>query len=750
MFRSTKRKKPTKRPRVITSHDDDDDEDEKQQQGDGNEKDGEVSAVIQARKKAKKPRKRVGVIRSFAVEDDDDDDDDDDAPGRRRKKKKKKKTTIRGLGFGGAPVSSTTVEDEKDGEDTASYGAKALEALKAEQHVFQRNRDDQNEMPKKGKIDVAVPPSGQQEGNKDSTKALPAFIPLETDESTHPTILTGEDAMDFDNNKTSDRLPEEQQVNKEEEEEDKKVLLDDTPEASAWEAEISRRAGVSVEEETGWNKESKAEDSVVHKSLSQLHQQVQDTIVQLKTHQEDVENSFNRRQVEVNHATAELQRHEAELKQAGTAIEFYQELRVELTSWVGALRELRTRVTPIQETLRQLEQEHLDRWEWWENDTIRVLRKSGHLDSVLGRQPPHVEEEETVRVDEFGRDVKSQHVLEMEKRNKQRRKIMEERRIRGDESDAHVTKAEINDLKERRVALNEALDVALNELSDKYSSLENLVALFDKWFVQFPEEYKQCYAGMSLSDLASVLMQVRLCTSHHPLHWENPVSDKDGFPGASELRTMSRMEESVEETPLYRMVDKVLMPAIEDVLQQKAYNLVSTKHTRSMAAFYRHTTNLLPKSSVLIDKLKAQLVSYFRERLESLAIPITRGASALSADNVSSDVRDALEYAHRGQLYRIEGMVANLLTHWVPLLGGSDNNDGALCQVLLDFISSQFLFLLSSLRDETSKLEAGRVFGNIWTHLQKTGWLERPGNMLQAAPIRAAATVYCPSNKDDD
>jgi len=300
-----------------------------------------------------------------------------------------------------------------------------------------------------------------------------------------------------------------------------------------------------------------------------------------------------------------------------------------------------------------------------------------------------------------------------------------------------MSTTELEDLKERRTGLNNALHAALRELSDQYSSLPNLVALFDKWFAAFPDEYKQCYAGMSLADLASVLVQVQLCTSHHPLRWKKMQDESEGIPGTIELRNMSNVEENVEETPLYRMVDKVLIPAMEDVLQQNAFNLVSSKHSKSMSTFYRHVTLLLPKNSILVDKLNQQLVSYFRERLADLAIPVVKAGYGESLSAATADVQEALAYASGGQLYRIQTMVENLLADWAPVLGD------LLVEVILDFVSSQFLFLLSSLR-QTQPLTTS-VFRSIWKQLKTTGWLENPENMIQAAPIRAAATVYLPA-----
>lgn len=73
-------------------------------------------------------------------------------------------------------------------------------------------------------------------------------------------------------------------------------------------------------------------------------------------------------------------------------------------------------------------------------------------------------------------------------------------------------------------------------------------------------------------------------------------------------------------------------------------------------------------------------------------------------------------------------------------------NDDDFIDIILDFISNKFLFLLSSLQgqllDELAESPA-EVFSSIYQVLLNLGWLEYPEYMLQAAPIRAAAAVYC-------
>ena len=766
---------------------DDDDDDE--------EEETNLSAVIRAKKLQKQDKKRgkrgkkrqINVIRSFAVSDDEQDNDneqnddhdnddignDNDKRSKKKKSKKdrkeekKKKTRKKrkhaGMGFGGgdAAMDSDDNDGDNDNNDTTAkeaslYGGDALAQLRAQQKVRPKKTNDAMD------TSNGLSSSDQQYGAQSNR-------PNDTD--TAPTILTGEQAMDVDGNNvgTSSDVPMgSSKLSRNRPLDRTRELGDDTPEASAWEAEISRRAGLAMDDTISNNNSNNNTDTLLNnKSVSELRDQVQQTIRQLRRHGQDLDTSYNRRQVEVEQARQDYQRQDQELREAGKALEYYQELRLELASWVGALRELRGRVSPLQDALRQLQQEHLDRWEWWENGIVNTLRQADLLETIVGRQPP----EETDKnggmgaakvLDEFGRDVKSQHVLEMEKHGRQRRLIQAERSLAGDESDAHLSNAERTEMKERQTALDSALEVAMEELAEQYSSLPDLVALFVGWHKAYPDEYKQCYAGMSLADLASVLMQVRLCTTHHPLHWQG-ATDKlleksnvatsttttpndSGIPGTAALASMPRVEKDMEDTPVYRMIDKVLIPAMEDVLGQKAMNLQSTRHCHSMARFYQHTVELIPNphTSVLVDKLNRQLVQYLSEKLNGIAIPILK--SNVSVGNSTDDddmsaVRDAVRYAQSGQLRRLEKMLQNLLRYFAPVLGK------LLAEPVLDFVSSQLLYLLSSLPD-TAVQEKKRVFVAVWESLQPLGWLEQSEYLLQSAPIRAASMVYC--NKTDE
>jgi hypothetical protein len=120
----------------------------------------------------------------------------------------------------------------------------------------------------------------------------------------------------------------------------------------------------------------------------------------------------------------------------------YQVLREDLTSWVGALRELRGKIMPLQEALHKVERIGGNWWTEWQDDVVSILCKAGILYHVVGRQPLDEEVPIIMVVDEFGRDVKSQYALQREKRVRYRRAIRKQRTVRDEDPDALISDGE--------------------------------------------------------------------------------------------------------------------------------------------------------------------------------------------------------------------------------------------------------------------------------------------------------------------
>jgi hypothetical protein len=731
----------------------------------------------------KKPKPRT--IRASAEVDEDNDEDTLSAPPTKilRKPnrtvvrslevegggKKKKRRTTGGLGFGGAPSSSKGEEKETGDSETAiskqndldqsttasvSYGKDALSKLKSEQKFKARATEDEE----KG---VAV--SAKVKDNGELGNSLPAYIPLDGKEqpSDEPTILTGEEAMSFNQKGTSPSIAEDL----EEDVEMTHPYSNENEESSEWEAEVTRRAG--IHQSAGNSTSSTFSSPPPRKvSIAHLRANISSTIALLQKQREDLERALHLREAEALQTKLELQHQEGDLDQSGRALEYYQGLRETLASWVGALRELNGKVMPIQEALHELESEIAasDRWRDWENDTISVLHRAGQLDQVLGRQPPSTIFDKITTVDEFGRDIKSQHAMHREKRFRHRQLIQQQRRetVRGDESDALVSDEEQEGFRERHVSLQRALQVAIDDLDDSYTKLQNLVAVFEEWYKMNPEEYRQCFASLSLGDLASVLVQADLCSLNDP--W----NESEGYNEAKWIAVAHGAggTEALHQTGVVRIVEKAVIPALTDLFARSGYNLISTRQARSLSAFYLHIQTLFPENSAILLELRQQITKYMQGQLQDISVailfnpplvlPSVPAAPATATAVVgegAEELREAIHAATVSQMHRLDRIARNLLTHWSPILGVDDEFIG----MVLDFISNKFLFLLSSLHggsggggvsgggiEQASQFEAtpADVFGGVWDAVKATGWLERPEWMIQAAPICAAAIAY--------
>lgn len=831
MFRTTFKKRKKTVTRLRSASDDEEDADKKSslatQQpakvttagGDSEEEEespvnnnnfGGSSNTSKVNTKKKKKKKKGGlVVRSFDVGEGDDDEDGGGAFSTNKSKKGKKHKRKRGgLGFGG--VGLTMKDDDDDAmkdvemgdshninaEDVAGksesllYDKGALEKLKQEQKYKSIEKEDpMEESPKKVSQSLGNSVT-QEDSNMSDEPTLGEYISLNknaTQQDASNTILTGDDAIQFQdqNRKESenDRRKEEHfdSVTK------NATFLDDAAdqqqadEASAWEAQISRRAGIQQSKHS--NAGSGARDSSSKEthtanssavSLSKLREQIQCTISQLETQHHDVDRACDRRRIELTQTQAELQRQEKELKESGKAVDDYQQLREELTFWTGALRDLKSKVDPIQEAFLDLDVDiaGIAEWQNWEDDMCAVLHQAGLLDQVMGRQPPDfVFEDATTVVDEFGRDVKSQHAMGREKRTKLRLEKQAQRKgqLNGDESDALVGEDEIGAFQERRAALAKAFEVALGELDDEYTQLPKLVAIFQRWRASYSEDYKQCFANMSLGDLASVLIAADLCTaqestSHTARGWldglSNSIENENNevtFEWAAKLafslhQSPSKLTEVAiipEEEVTDRIVEKCFVPVITSIIEKSSYNLVSTKQTRSVSSLLAQLKKMKSsKSHSGLKELENKIVGFITRSLDNIAIAILKdnAAGSLEQDEIDkegrlkkTELRDVMRDATEGQVLRLSKMLANVLTYWAPPLQAQPNGSG-IEDFLLHFLSSKFLFLLSSLRGRSECTSS--AFSQVWIALQKTTWLDQPDRVLQTAPLRAAAIAF--------
>ena len=330
-----------------------------------------------------------------------------------------------------------------------------------------------------------------------------------------------------------------------------------------WEDEVARRAGLAAgaggERGGPVSKQQNGEDasqSSPAASLETMRTTISKTMTHLRQRREDLESTHDRRQNELDGVQNELRRQEDDLRDGGMSFEYYQDLRLDIADWVGALRNLSTKVETISSAIREQEVDSCDRRRvrrrQREDDVAAILHSEGLLDSIVGRRIQLDSDSDAAAssVDEFGRDIKSAEVLARERRIVRRRRVRREssQRTKGEvhngdvpsDTDADMSDTEIEEQSQRINALDEAMLLAKSEMDEKYTSLEELQKLFLSWAEQHPDDYERCYAKLSLADLAAVLVKADTCTKINMIQSRNSLI-RDLF--KSELvRTISSFE----------------------------------------------------------------------------------------------------------------------------------------------------------------------------------------------------------------
>jgi hypothetical protein len=737
MFRATK-KKPRKVIRTSVEHNN----------GSDQEETGQRDPTIVIRRKKKKAKDTGMTIRSVRMHGDEE----DESP---RYKKRRRK----GLGFGGAamhvPVDGeedNSNKEQKSDSEAPSYGKEALEKLKAHQRTkpkteettetetkTESTQDSGNALAKA--IQAPAPEITPNNNQGEASSALPSFIPINDGNDLDETVvLTGEEAMQmqmqtaptFYSTESKDTLVQE---------------LDNPDESSAWEAQITRRAGLQPSQDPKPSSSSKLP------SLGSLRHQLQSTFENIQSQQQDLDHAIMRREADLAQTESDLKRQQQALHEAGNACNDYQRLRHTLAMWVGALRDLQQKVEPILEALIQiiLSQYKAMQQEWinWQDDVVSTLQDVDKLDQVVGRQPqlPPADEMATA-VDEFGRDIQSQYLREREKRYRSRIRRQEmESGQGGDGSDEILSCIWIDeqDRQKRYDVLQEALRVALSDLEQDYTSISKLVGVFAEWKETYLDEYRQCYANICLGDLASVLVQVELCRSSWVFRMlrqrKNVGKESLLFSWIPELFSVDKQCLEDEEGAIQRVLGKNFVPFLLSLLiEAPALCFLSPQKSQLLRSFVNETITNLGKKSKEATKVEESLFKAITDVLGKVSIPLVKGGlDSMGGGREKNDqVHHAVNFAKVDQGTWIQRLLLNLLRDWVPFLQHSPKYD-EVGECVLDFISS-YLFLLSSL----SPGLASEMFSPIWQVLksENNDWLESPSLLLQGAPIRAAAAAY--------
>lgn len=764
MFRSTKRKPPkvVNRSALRGNEDSDDDEDEqdvgptsssaRQRADSGEEEDEEEESpvVIIRRHKDKKSfasqkkRKETrslkrgvdAVAPSFQADMEEEDDPELPSSSKKNKEKKKKKRG-KGLGFGGGMT--MVIDEDGDDEilqsqppelqeapvDTApAYGKEALDALKAEQKLAKPKELEKSiatdmikdSIGEGAKLDANEENFISLHGIADATEHDPTFMETER-ESSRPVIL-------------------------------------EDPDDDNWEEQVAKRAGIQT---APTNASARPSIPTNTPTLDILRQNLQDTVQHLAIREEDLGHAIMRREADFAQTQADRKRQQDSIEGAGKACGDYQKLRYELAMWVGALRDLCDKVTPIQTSLLdmvslQFETAHQG-WLHWQDDVCATLREFQLLDRVLGRAPPDLSTEETeTQLDEFGRDVGSQVRRDRENRCRRRRHKQEEvlQKEGADHKDQILdflwTKEEAA---ERRYdILQEALRVAMDDLDDTYSSPNGLEECFASWKNDYSDEYRQCYADISFADLAHVFEQVDLCraTWIRGFLKSNDAIVTEGklFPKGITIPQDNEDSETAATSPMERAYRKKFVPFVVGLLREcPSAIFLSKRMSRLFCGSLFEVMTRMGQESVSTKELCSAIAKAGSSVLNSLSIPILKPQVDNSELPVSNDrLDDSVRFVKSQQSQWIQDLFVNMLVFWMPVLQRISREEYEnLGRSVLGFLSESYLYYLSSMSSGQMAMEH---LAPIWKSLTPNyqDLLESPDFILQSAPLRAAASAY--------
>ena len=592
-------------------------------------------------------------------------------------------------------------------------------------------------------------------------------------------------------------------------------LKDDINHEEEWEAEVIRRAGITTSSATPTpnappppppyhrtneiTTTSNSIDGTLKRDrknpielLKQLRTQITMTIEKMQHNQTDLERQNQRRSNDIEMNEQVLLQQETTLKASGAAFEFYQQWRNEYMIWMGAMRELKTKIDSIVISMHILEHDiaATERYqEWYDSDVITILMEYNVIDQIIGntehvqrlQNQERVDDPPDQVLDEFGRSIVSQAKIQREKRRLHRRRICEQRYrnrnmenmmeettivlseelhrendsnvakyvLRGDESDGLISEDEMETYRERHEALQGALVVSMSEIHEDYIKLHKLVALFSKWYETYPDEYKSSQASYGFIQLASVLIQAELCSLNDP--W----NESGGY---NESKWVTAIHAAMDRNLLdvihiERLFLKCIIPNISDLLLNQGVNLLSTRQAKSLHVFMIHLQKLLPPNNVTWLKLMNVLKTFLAKSLDNITIITMNEDQVVSLVPKSAkkdEYDEAMFSAAWGQMYRIQKIIQNIFYYWVPLL----QNESDFRTTILYLVCNKYIRLILSVQTMESLLQHGGkkknglsespadFFHRLQALLRPTKWLDLPEHIEYSTTVQAASLLF--------
>lgn len=790
MFKAPKRK----RPAVIKRTDDSDDENQEEVQNTNNTSTQDaINATKEklAKRKKKKKLKKAGGL-SFSI----DEGDDHDLDGRSSKKDKKRKR--KGLGFGGSLLFENENDEEINETETlgkastasSGYSKDDLAKLKSQQKIYiaekteevdVETKNEKKDLEKEQNSSIPLPPRPDTVPITKPVTSEEDFISLDpshkkTHDRAEDVIMTGDEAMKYsmdDDHYEIDDNQKKAEIKAKLEDTENENIADADDEN--WEDQIAKRAGVTNQNDDEINDIPSRRQSFQKEhgseEVSKIKHTITSAIENISQQQLDLESAIVRKKHDAQEANKEATTKEKELAHFGRNFEYYQSLRSNFADWIGALRYLSQRIDTIENALADLYQDvgakRLCKIQEWEDDVANILREKDLVDYIVGRNPIDTSSSsKEVIVDEFGRDVKSSEVLARSKRHNERKRIWKESRDRRqtnsldnksskyEDSENDTSDNEVMDRGERRNALSDAVRVTLDELDDHYTSIKSLFEVFQTWDSRQNEDFKQCFAVLSMVELSSVFLRCAITKDFDPLCLTGKgkrniksLDDIDVFvfveKETSKIQEILSIESS--KSPTYLMVEKYCVPYFRLFLKGTrsisrdtswSFDPLSRRQNECLSMF---CTSMIAKTSssdvnnVIISDFLGYLNDYIQERA---VIIVQKDSSVPSPD---SQEYEAYEYASLGQIQLLKQLVQNILKWWYPMLG----NPVELAKFVLgDIITFRILPIVENFENKSEEISQYIVqeFKALVKLLKDENLLDNEDLLMVSSPIRAFGT----------
>ena len=547
-----------------------------------------------------------------------------------------------------------------------------------------------------------------------------------------------------------------------------------------WEEEIARRAGVTPKNEqrsttdrqSNVTTTSSAQPTLSKESGSKVIKDVKSTIRStlhnLTQMDLDLESNIGRRGHDEEMSNEDATKKEKELEDIGKKFEYYQNLRVKLADWIGALRYMSERVSMVENAINNLNYEFATKdekvWKEWEDDVIANLKDRGLLDYIVGRQP-EVNDNGGDDVDEFGRDRRSLQSLARTKRESTRRRVRAESKDRRrtedlsnachpqtefDDSDLDLSDNELMDREERRCAVSDAIGVVVDEMDDEYSTPSKLITAFENWQNLYREDFDQCYAKLAFVDLMNVFVRCESCQKVDLLRMAKKAETiKTDFYDYSWFIALQQFQKSQEKTikdkdhkqNVFVKTNQIVSKLYETILSVfkhpdsgfGCYNPFSTKQTKSLVSFFETIKSHVDENEnrTLLEDISKSILQHINNFVQNQAIPIIKQSQQRGQQDESTI------FAVTGQLHRLKKILINLLDWYDALNGEAKVDIGKFC--LMDLIGYRILPILNSMEGGfVNDLDPKLFLKEVKQLIQTKQMLDNENFYLSSAPLRAA------------